>query len=280
MSDLSTSSSSSNVGAKEAPPSPQPPSAPFFLHTWFKQLRRIKRSQLIILIAVAVAIIIFTSIIIYLLLIGQKYRDQVDVEPGSTRQLESGQQTFVVKKITLKRDGQVYEFNSNGIASKLSEDGVTVKNRHLFSNDQIWALFNSLTKEEFEAFISHYYSADGSYTIIIETSFGTKTIVVDDSDPGSEPPPDDLGDIVDDIDDIVDDLNEPPPSPPPSIPPTPTPPPASPTPSPTPSASPTPTPSPGSTPAPAEPFRCDMLQNQINDVTVSNTVCVPPSPTP
>lgn len=270
-----------NASGRQSPSPTLPHSGAPILFAKFKFTSRISRSQIAIIAGISVAVIIFASITAYIILFGQKYQDKVEVNPGTTRQLQSGEQTFVVKKITLKRDGQVYEFNSNGVATKLATDGVTIKNRHLFSNDEIWTLFNTLTKEEFEAFITHYYSAEASYTIIIETSFGTKTIIVDDSTPDSPPPPDDIDDIIDDLDDLVDDVDEPPPSPPPTMPPTPTPSPGStPTPPPSSTPSPTPTPSPGSTPAPVDPFRCDMLQNQINNVTVSNTVCVQPTPTP
>ena len=232
------------------------------------------KSKAIIIGLAALVLISLASVVAIATLIGDRYSQQLNIPTQKITTSNIDTQKFSIKKITLIKDGQTIEINSNGTAIKyIGANSADISARKTYSSTQLFNLFNHLTLEEFNALLGHYYS-DENYTIIIETTHGTKKINIDPE--GEEPPPEDIEDITDDIDDIDDDLNDPPPSPPPPPPPTPTP---TPTPIPTgppiPTPTPTPTPTGGPTPEPTQPFSCDMLQNQINDVTVNNTVCLP-----
>lgn len=239
----------------------------------FKQL---KPSQLIIVFISLIALVVFLALGVTLLAIGKRYQTRVDVGPGQISSVDLTQKTFYTKKIIMVKNGQAYEFFANGLGYQYEgAAGSAIKSRKIFSNQRIYDLFNSMSEADFASLIEHYFSVGGSFSLIIETTHGNKTIIFDDQ--GQQPPPDIIDDIVDDLDDLADDLNNP--TPPPTAPPHPLPTAPPPT-TPTPSGTPTPRPSSSATPtptfAPAEPFRCDMLNGQINDVTVSNTVCEKP----
>ena len=215
---------------------------------------------------------IVSAIITTALLIGRNYSQRLEQNSTRVRQIESKTPEFAVNKITIKRNGEIFEFYGNGLVVSFDEKTPQlIKNRRFISNSRLAALFGKLTKETFTSLATNYYSKTDNFVIVIETTQGTKDIIINDQ--GLEPPPDIIDDIIDDTDDVIDDLDDPP-SPPPSISPTPAPS-ASATPAPSTAPTPTPTPATGGPPIPIDPFTCDMLQNQINDVTVNNTVCLP-----
>jgi len=192
--------------------------------------------------------------------------------------LGNNEQSFVIRKISVdfSNNCETLEIKINGEAKQIECDDTYIENRTLLSNETIQNLFSTLSKEDFLELFGKYYvpGLQNDLTLTIETSFGTKTVVLSGSDNNAPEVTDELEEIIEVIEEIEEDLDEPDPSAPPSIPPTPTPAPGStPTPGPTslPGTSPTPTPvpDPGSTP---EPFRCDMLDQ--TGVTVSNIRCL------
>lgn len=206
------------------------------------------------------------------IMIGRNYSKRIGIDNQNVREIKSQRAEFAVGKIILKKNGQVYEISDNGLViSYFESTSNIINNRRVISNSRLSGLFKNLTEDEFLNLLAGYYTSGDSYTLTIETTAGTKTIVFNNQNPN--PPPEEIEDVVDEVEDIIEELDDPQPTPP-YIAPTPTPI-NTPTPQPSPLPSNTPIPSPGASPGIVVPFSCDMLQNQINDVTVSNTVCIP-----
>lgn len=230
----------------------------------------------------ALFVLLIAVLGIVYLLISRTFQTRFQQQSGaetSVRQIGLNQQTFTVKKITIKDElaCQTLTVERNGSATQTNCDN-QIEARDILSNEIVQKFLNTLTQEEFDTLETDYYSPDLDLTITIETNYGTKTITINSQ--GSAPIDDNIQEIIEGSDDIEEEITQPPTSPPPSANPTPspTPPPigGGPTPTPGPGASPTPTPTPLPPGATPEPFRCDMLGNL--DVTVSNIRCLEDQP--
>jgi len=188
------------------------------------------------------------------------------------RQIVDQTQAFSVKQVTLKdnKTGCRLEIYKNGYVAQICDDSGRIQARKLFSRQKLLEFFSRLENQaDLDALLDHYFSSEFDLEIIIETTQGTKTIIVNDQ--GETSLDDIVSDIIDDANDLEDEITTPTPPPPSPPAPTPTPPPGS-----TPLPSPTP---PGPTPIPSpisqtEPFDCSMLEQ--TGVTVSNIRCLDP----
>ncbi len=135
----------------------------------------LKNPQL--LLGLGVTLIVATLIVFALLLIspGNQANPRVDLAESAPRQLETIPQAFAVQKITIRKDGQTIEILSNGVVTRSSLDLSKIQDRKLVSSNKILSLFGSLTLEEFLALATQYFSATQNLTIVIETTYGTKT---------------------------------------------------------------------------------------------------------
>lgn len=215
-------------------------------------------------------------IAVVLIGIGNKYAQRITVNQ-TPRQVLPGQQSFAVNRVRISNldTGDSVEVFSSGLATKTENQKNTIKARKFFTNEDLATLFNTLTLQEFQNLLQHYYGANRNLVIIIETTFGTKTIIIN-QEGNNPPPPGPIETIIEETEEIEDKLDDPTPTPPPLPPPTPTP--AGATPAPTPTGFYQPDPSPTPLNASPVPFSCDMLDRQ--NVTVSNIRCIDPSPTP
>lgn len=185
------------------------------------------------------------------------------------------EQTFVVRKITVRREGDCgqTELYINGEA--IDEECITgARNRIILSNQKVSELFGRLDASSFTDLENLYYlpGLEQDITLVLETSYGTKVVTVSGDNDQATPVDPDLEDLIDDIEDVEEELDLPDPTPTPE--PTPSPSPGT-SPTPGPSASPTPQPSPTPTPEPLdpeEPFDCSQIDQ--TGVTVSNIRCL------
>ena len=184
-----------------------------------------------------------------------------------------------IKKITLRKkkdDSEVcLSISHNGEFVEQNCETGKVEKSGVLSSQEVKQLFSKLENGVFETLTGSYGgSLDSDYTLIIETTQGTKTIEITSGSGGPG-----LGLLEDLISQIEEKATELPPVPTPLNTTSPTPSPSAPFPSATaypivvPSTSPEPTPLPdGATP---EPFSCDMLPAHSKAITVSGIVCLP-----
>lgn len=215
-----------------------------------------------------------TFAIVVLVLIRNQLITRPNNETTSTNapvtQVSTGSHTFDVKRITMVDNAGCFSltFDKNGQVAKVTCD-LSMESRAILSNQEIQSLLQKLSQAEFNELLPEYFSENLNITLIIETNYGTKEVVI--SDKGTVPIDGVIEEIIEDIEEIEDTLETPRPSSLPTTPPSPTPnPQVSPTPSIGPNSTPTPIPTPitGS----PEPFTCADLERQ--GVTVSNIRCI------